>query len=161
MKKEILVEASKSRTFGFARVDAGVFPIVKLASYNKSATNHRGEGFEYEVLAVFFDQDETVLELNGLHKSRPALNEDGTPGTHPVKAGGTFLDKLFTALSGKSYFDACAYFNDPANGFVGKFVAIEWQAYRSAGTDYSGYSYLPIVNIFDTKEDAEASMRAE
>ena len=161
MKKEILAEASKTRTFGFSRIEAGVFPIVKLASYNRSATNHRNETFEYEVLAVFFDDDEQVLELNGLHKSRPALNEDGTPGTHPVKASGTFFDKLFGAVAGKSYFDACAYFNDPANGFIGKFVAVEWQAYRSAGTDYSGYSYLPIVDIFDTEDAAKASLRAK
>ena len=161
MKKEILAEASKTRTFGFSRIEAGVFPIVKLASYNRSATNHRNETFEYEVLAVFFDDDEQVLELNGLHKSRPALNEDGTPGTHPVKASGTFFDKLFGAVAGKSYFDACAYFNDPANGFIGKFVAVEWQAYRSAGTDYSGYSYLPIVDIFYTEDAAKASLRAK
>lgn len=161
MKKEILAEASKTRTFGFSRIEAGVFPIVKLASYNRSATNHRNETFEYEVLAVFFDADEQVLELNGLHKSRPALNEDGTPGTHPVKATGTFFDKLFGAVAGKSYFDACQHFNNPANGFIGKFVAVEWQAYRSAGNDYSGYSYLPIVNIFDTEDTAKASLRAE
>lgn len=161
MKKEILAEASKSRTFGFSRVESGVFPVVKLASYNRQATNNRNETFEYEVLAVFFDADETVLELNGLHKSRPALNDDGTPGTHPVKASGTFFDKLMPAISGKSYFDACAFFNDPANGFVGKFLAIEWQAYRSAGTDYTGYSYLPIVNIFDTKDEAEAPLKAK
>lgn len=162
MKKEILAEASKSKTFGFSRIVDGVYPVVKLASYNKTATNHRNESFEYEVLAVFFDDDETVLELNGLHKEIPVLNDDGTPGVHPVKkATGTFFDKTFALINGKSFYDACALFNDPANGLVGKYVAVTWRAVRSAATDYSGFSYLPSADLFDTKEAAEAAMKTE
>lgn len=161
MKKVILPEASKSKTFGFSRIVDGVYPIVKMASYNKQATNHRNESFEYEVLAVFFDADETVLELNGLQKEIPVLYDDGTPGTHRVKkAVGTFFDALFPAINGKSFYDACAYFNDPANGFIGKHIAVTWRAVRSASTDYSGYSYLPSADLFDTKEAAEAALKA-
>lgn len=161
MKKEILAEASKTRTFGFNRIVDGVYPIVKMATYNESGVNNLNEAFEYEVLAVFFDEDETALKLNGLHKTHKAYNEDGTNGTHDVKACGTFFDNLFREIIGKSFYDACVHFNKPETGFVGKFIGIKWNAYRSTDPRYTGCAYYPQADIFATREEAEAWMQSE
>lgn len=159
MKKEILAEASKTRTFGYNRVADGVYPIVKMATYNRSYTDRAtSEEREFEAIALFFDEDETVLELNFLTRAHFALNDDGTPGTHIVRAGGTLLDRIF-ANSGKTFYELCAWFNEES-GLVGKFAHIEWMPYRSANADFNGPSYFPVVNFYDTKEAAEAAMNA-
>ena len=157
-KKVILLEASKTRTFGYNRV-AGVFPVVKAASYNKSFTNRDNEVVNMEALAIFLDkEDETVLDMNGLHKPHFALNDDGTAGTHIVKANGTFISKFMSECFGKTYFDICEIVNKPENGYVGKFIAISWIPYRSADLSYSGASYYPHIDIFDTEDEAKKSL---
>ena len=158
MKKEISTEVSKTKVFGSQRLAEGVYPVKKLASFNVSFTSREDkESHNYEALAVCFDEDgEQSLVLNGLNRLKPAIKDDGSNSIYAVKASGTFFDKVWPLVLGQTYFDACTKFNDPANGVVGKFITLRWLEYRSADSRYNGgYGFVPEVNIFDSKEDAD------
>lgn len=158
MKKEISTEVSKTQIFGSQRIAEGVYPIKKLAEFNVSFTPREDKkSHSYEALAVCFDEaGEWSLVLNGLNRLKPAIKDDGSNGIYAVKASGTFFDKVWPLVLGETYFNACEKFNDPANGFVGKFVTLRWVEYRSADPRYNGgYGSVPELNIFDSKEDAD------
>ena len=158
MKKEISTEVSKTKVFGSNRIAEGVYPIKKLAAFNVSFTPREDKkSHNFEALAVCFDETgELSLVLNGLNRLKPAIKDDGSNGIYAVKASGTFFDKLWPLVLGETYFDACEKFNDAANGLVGKFVTLRWFEYRSADTRYNGgYGFVPELNIFDSKEDAD------
>ena len=158
MKKEILTEVSKTQVFGSNRIAEGVYPIKKLAAFNVSfAPREDKKSNSYEALAVCFDETGGLsLVLNGLNRPKPAIKDDGSNSIYAVKASGTFFDKVWPLVLGETYFDACAKFNDPANGLVGKFITLRWLEYRSADPRYNGgYGFVPELNIFDSKEDAD------
>ena len=158
MKKEIQAEISKAIVFGSQKLAEGVYPVKKLAEFNVSFTTREDKkSHNFEALAVCFDETgELSLVLNGLNRLKPAIKDDGSNGIYAVKASGTFFDKVWPLVLGETYFDACTKFNDAANGLVGKFVTLRWLEYRSADPRYNGgYGFVPELNIFDSKEDAD------
>lgn len=158
MKKEISTEVSKTKVFGSNRIVEGVYQVKKLAAFNVSFTPREDKkSHNFEALAVCFDETgELSLVLNGLNRLKPAIKDDGSNGIYAVKASGTFFDKLWPLVLGETYFDACTKFNDAANGLVDKFVTLRWLEYRSADPRYNGgYGFVPELNIFDSKEDAD------
>lgn len=162
MERRIIIGTSRSKTLGFSQIIEGILRIEKMACYEETIPDFCGP-FSYEVLGVFFDDDEIVLGLNGLHKEISVLNDDDTSDVHIVKAAtGSFFDKLLPAIKGMSFDKCCAYFNNPENGFVGKYIAVTWRNERSPSDNYPYVTdlYLPSADLFDTKEAAEVAMKA-